>query len=812
MCPACHPLEGGDVARCTRKHVHGPPPSGAGVDLVLRRLEASGEQQLRGVGGLGDEEGELPALRGREVLEDEVGGVLPAGRAADADAHPEVVLRPGGAGDGPQPVVAALAPAALEADSGERQVELVVHHDEVSGRDGVVVEQAADGATGLVHVGHGPGQHDAAAGQPAFADQRPCPLALPRGELDPGAVGQLVEHHGADVVAVAGISRPRVAQADDQEGSLGHARAGGAGGAGPPAGRALGQRVPQLFSVDSIDSPLPWACGSGTASPWPTPSAASADSSRSIPASASASDSSASSASAVGAPRKPMTRASGSVISVAPAGSTRSPAVMFSPAARPVTSTSMLSGSRVASASIETVFSWWLGIESGAGSPMTTIGTSTVVFSPRRTSSRSTCSWVRLSGSRWTALVRASCSLPSRTIVSRALAPPLRRAAANSRAGRDRWTTSWPCPYRTAGTRPARRVRRALPLPNSVRVSASRRKSATVVCSSGGGTGLRAGARARHTTRGKDPPETCTSITESGGPSPSPGNTKEDTWSGGAGARRAPRGRTGKHPSEAVRRSGGPEGPPRTDENGSAPQGHGTWPRWEPGGRQCYEAPSKRLVTEPSSKTSLMARARSGAIDRTVSLSNWRSGSIGSVLVTMTSLTRLFLSRSTAGPERTPCVAVTMTSAAPASKRVSAAFTIVPPVSIMSSTRMQTRPSTSPTTRLATTSLGRMGSRVLWMNASGVPPSLSVHRSATRTRPESGETTVMSRSPHRSQTWPTSRSSANRWSTGPSKKPWIWAVCRSTVMSRSAPAVLNMSATRRAEIGSRPRCFLSCRA
>src|SRR3954454_24187656 len=544
MCTVCHPLEGGDVALCTRKHVHGPPPSGAGVDLVLRRLEAPGEQQLRGVGGLGDEEGELLALRGREVLEDEVAGVVPAGRAADADAHPEVVLRPGGAGDGPQPVVAALAAAALEADSRERQVELVVHHDEVSGRDGVVVEQAADGATGLVHVGHGPGQHDAAAGQPAFADQRPCPLALPRGELDPGAVGQLVEHHGADVVAVAGISRPRVAQADDQEGSLGHARAGGAGSAGAPAGRALGQRVPQLFSVDSIDSPLPWACGSGTTSPWPTPSAASADSSRSIPASASASDSSASSASAVGAPRKPMTRASGSVISVAPAGSTRSPAVMFSPAARPVTSTSMLSGSRVASASIETVFSWWLGIESGAGSPMTTIGTSTVVFSPRRTSSRSTCSWVRLSGSRWTALVRASCSLPSRTIVSRALAPPLRRAAANSRAGRDRWTTSWPCPYRTAGTRPARRVRRALPLPNSVRVSASRRKSATVVCSSGGGTGLRAGARARHTARGKDPPETCTSITESGRTVSLAGQHEE---------------------GYVVRRSGGLEGSPRTD-------------------------------------------------------------------------------------------------------------------------------------------------------------------------------------------------------------------------------------------------------
>ena len=40
------------------------------------------------------------------------------------------------------------------------------------------------------------------------------------------------------------------------------------------------------------------------------------------------------------------------------------------------------------------------------------------------------------------------------------------------------------------------------------------------------------------------------------------------------------------------------------------------------------------------------------------------------------------------------------------------------------------------------TSFGRIGSRVLWMNASGQPPSRSVQRSATRTRPASGETTV----------------------------------------------------------------------
>ena len=54
--------------------------------------------------------------------------------------------------------------------------------------------------------------------------------------------------------------------------------------------------------------------------------------------------------------------------------------------------------------------------------------------------------------------------------------------------------------------------------------------------------------------------------------------------------------------------------------------------------------PSNRLVTEPSLKTSWMARPMSGAIDSTVSLSKRFSAGMGRVLVTMTSLIREFLS------------------------------------------------------------------------------------------------------------------------------------------------------------------------
>ena len=199
-------------------------------------------------------------------------------------------------------------------------------------------------------------------------------------------------------------------------------------------------------------------------------------------------------------------------------------------------------------------------------------------------------------------------------------------------------------------------------------------------------------------------------------------------------------------------------------------------------------------------------------MDSTVSLSNSCSAGIGNVLVTITSLIRLFLSRSTASPLKMPCVAAMTTSVAPSSKSSSAALVIEPAVSIMSSISRQQRPATSPTTRFATTSLAASMLRLLWTNAISRPPSSSAHCSAVRTRPVSGETMTRSCSPYFSRTCSESSGIANRWSTGPSKKPWICAVCRSTAINRSAPAVLNRSAISRAEIGSRPRCFLSCRA
>src|SRR4051794_3538445 len=421
------------------------------MDHVLRGFQPALEQQLGGVGGLHQDQPQFLALGGGEVLEDEVRRVLPARGPADADPHAEVVAGAHRAADRPQPVVAALPASALEPDRGERDVQLVVDDDEVGHVEVVVVEQAADRAARLVHIGRRTGQDHAPAGQPALTGQRARTGALAGGQPDAGAVGQLVEHHRADVVPVARVARTRVAEADDEERALGRRAVGdgGAGGircSGAPGLRAVGQRSAQLFSVDATDSPLPWSCGSGTTSPSPAAAAASPDSSRSMPASASARSRSPSRAWADCAAETFTTRASASVSRVAPVGSDSSPAVTPWPASRPVTSTSMCSGMLVAATCTETVFSSMLTIVSGAASPVTTTGTSTVTFSPRRTMTRATCSCLRVSGSRCTALVSASWSLPFRTMVSRALLPPLRSAAATSRAGRDRCTSSWPCP------------------------------------------------------------------------------------------------------------------------------------------------------------------------------------------------------------------------------------------------------------------------------------------------------------------------------------------------------------------------------
>jgi hypothetical protein len=238
-----------------------------------------------------------------------------------------------------------------------------------------------------------------------------------------------------------------------------------------PEGRApIGARPSRMCACGATQALSPSA-GASADSPSAGASAGASASSRSMPASASASSSSDSSASCETCWLMLTTRVSPSMARAAPSGRVTSDALIWVPAVRPSTETTTFSGMLVASTSSCRV--WWSTVTtvSGAASPSTCTGTSTVTFSPRRTTTRSTCSMTGLIGSRCTSLASASCSSPSTTMVSRALGTL--SAIMASWPGRVMCTGSVPWPYITAGILWSRRILRAAPLPNCVRFSAT---------------------------------------------------------------------------------------------------------------------------------------------------------------------------------------------------------------------------------------------------------------------------------------------------------------------------------------------------
>src|SRR5438477_389347 len=93
-------------------------------------------------------------------------------------------------------------------------------------------------------------------------------------------------------------------------------------------------------------------------------------------------------------------------------------------------------------------------------------------------------------------------------------------------------------------------------------------------------------------------------------------------------------------------------------------------------------------------------------------------------------------------------------------------------------------------------------SRRLSTMASGVLMRLARPR-ARATPPTSGDTTITLARSKRSLMSRTINGDAKRLSVGMSKKPWIWAACRSSVMTRSTPDCVIRFATSFAEIGVR---------
>ena len=103
-------------------------------------------------------------------------------------------------------------PPSLSRSVAERDVQLVVDDHEPLRRDLVERGQRGHRLAGQVHVGPRPGQGDRDLGQPSLGDVVARPVRL---EARTGPLGQQGGHHVPDVVPVARVLRPRVAQAGD---------------------------------------------------------------------------------------------------------------------------------------------------------------------------------------------------------------------------------------------------------------------------------------------------------------------------------------------------------------------------------------------------------------------------------------------------------------------------------------------------------------------------------------------------------------------------------------------------------------------
>ena len=115
----------------------------------------------------------------------------------------------------------------------------------------------------------------------------------------------------------------------------------------------------------------------------------------------------------------------------------------------------------------------------------------------------------------------------------------------------------------------------------------------------------------------------------------------------------------------------------------------------------------------------------------------------GTVFVSTTRSMAEFFSRSVAGSDRTPWVAIAHTSVAPSCLSSSAAATIVPAVSISSSNRMQRFPATLPMMLVATTWFAVPFGRTLFTNARSASRWLA-SLVAPFTPPASGDTMTRS--------------------------------------------------------------------
>src|SRR5436190_21357376 len=131
---------------------------------------------------------------------------------ADADAHAgkfvAEVRR-----DGAQAIVPGVAAPGLQLDLGRRQVELVVEDVDVAFRNLEIAARLANRAAAVVHEGLRLQQHHALARNGTLAGEAMEAL-LPRAQSMP--LGDALDRHETDVVALPRILAARVAETDEE--------------------------------------------------------------------------------------------------------------------------------------------------------------------------------------------------------------------------------------------------------------------------------------------------------------------------------------------------------------------------------------------------------------------------------------------------------------------------------------------------------------------------------------------------------------------------------------------------------------------
>lgn len=110
-----------------------------------------------------------------------------------------------------QPIVASVTSAGFEPAFAGYQVQLIMENNDIRRGEFVKPHCLANGLAREVHESLGFEQNGFLRSQPAFADKR-LKLAAPRGE--PMCIGNLIQRHETDVVAVHLIFRTWIAKAD----------------------------------------------------------------------------------------------------------------------------------------------------------------------------------------------------------------------------------------------------------------------------------------------------------------------------------------------------------------------------------------------------------------------------------------------------------------------------------------------------------------------------------------------------------------------------------------------------------------------